>query len=203
MLDRLRAGRSRTDGPPSGAAEGEEALVARAKADRGAFAPLYTRYMDTVYRYCYRRLGSREAAEDATSEVFSKALAGLSAYRGGSFGAWLMTIARNVITDGFLRRRPEEPLGPDYDPPDEVATPEEAALAAENRVSLRATLARLPGDQRGVLELRLAGLTGSEIATVLGRSLGSVKMLQFRAIAQLRVLMDVQVGSEEDPDGRI
>ena len=177
--------------------EQDAGLVARARADRQAFAPLYARYVDTVYRYCYRRLGSREAAEDATSEVFYKALAALHNYHDyhdGSFPAWLMAIAHNVVMDGFRQRRPEEPLGPDFEPRDEATTPEDVALASEESHSLRALLARLPEDQRRVLELRLAGLTGPEIATVLGRSLGSVKMLQFRAVERLRVLLGVLTG---------
>lgn len=203
MSNWMRAALSRTSHPSVSPREEDADLVARAKADRQAFAPLYVRYVDTVYRYCYRRLGSSEAAEDATSEVFYKALAALHNYRDGSFPAWLMTIARNVVIDGFRQRRPEEPLGPDSEPPDMAATPEEIALASEEGRSLRALLARLPEDQRRVLELRLAGLTGLEIATVLGRSLGSVKMLQFRAVERLRVLLGVQMDAEEAHHGRI
>ncbi len=203
MLNRKPAHLSRSGEPPANASDGEAELIERAKADRRAFAPLYSRYLDTVYRYCYRRLGTREAAEDATGEVFYKALAALSGYHDGSFAAWLLTIARNVVIDGFRHRRDEEPLGPEHDPPDDVATPEELAIAADERRSLRALLARLPADQRAVLELRLAGLAGAEIAGVLGRSLGSVKMLQYRAVAQLRVLLAVPTGAEEAQDGRI
>lgn len=67
---------------------------------------------------------------------------------------------------------------------DAALTPEEEALAAEH---CQALLALLPDDQRSVVELRLAGLTGAEIANVLGRSVGAIKALQFRAIARLRL----------------
>lgn len=60
-------------------------LVAAAQADSQAFAPLYARYLQPIYRYCYRRLGTCVMAEDATSEVFVKALAGLPRYRGAPF----------------------------------------------------------------------------------------------------------------------
>jgi RNA polymerase sigma-70 factor (ECF subfamily) len=202
MLNLKRTNSSRTGRSLQSVGEQEAEMVARAKVDSHAFAPLYTRYLDTVYRCCYRRLGNREAAEDATSEVFYKALAALPGHHNGSFRAWLMAIAHNVVADSFRRQHPEEPLMPDYDPPDETATPEETALAAEERHSLRALLVRLPDGQRSVLELRLAGLTGPEIATVLGRSLGSVKMLQFRAVAQLRVPLGVHTSSEEAHDDR-
>ncbi len=197
MLEWMRATRSHTIHSSWIPGEQDADLVARARADRQAFAPLYTRYVDMVYRYCYRRLGSREAAEDATSEVFYKALAALHGYRDGSFPAWLMVIAHHVVIDDFRQRRPEEPLGLDREPPDEAATPEDMVLASEEHRSLRALLTHLPEDQRRVLELRLAGLTGPEIATVLGRSLGSVKMLQLRALERLRALLSVPTDAEE------
>ncbi len=203
MLSWTRSHRSRGEGPQETRAEEEAELVARARVDRAAFAPLYARYLDPVYRYCYRRLGSREAAEDATSEVFYKALATLPGYRDGSFQGWLFAIAHNAVVDAARRRRPEEPLGPEHDPLDGAASPEELALVADDRHRLRRLLERLPADQRSVMELRLAGLTGGEIATALGRSLGSVKMLQFRAVAQLRLFLGVQTGSEEAHHGRI
>ena len=61
----------------------EPGLIAAAQRDRRAFAPLYARYARPIYRFCYRRLGSHEAAEDATSQTFVKALAALDRYQGG------------------------------------------------------------------------------------------------------------------------
>ena len=184
----------------------DDAVVARARHDPREFAPLYARYLDPVYRYCYRRLGSREAAEDATGAVFAKALAALPAYRDGSFRAWLFAIAHNVVADAHRRRRPEGPLAAAGDPVDRAPTPEELALAAEERRSVRDLLATLPPDQRRVLELRLAGLTGAEIAAALGRSVAAVKMLQLRAMTRLRRPADphraaAAIAKEGDDDG--
>ena len=75
----------------------DDALVAAALRDQQAFGHVYDRYLSPVYRYCYGRLGSREEAEDATSLVFARALAGLSSYRGGAFRSWLFAIAHNVV----------------------------------------------------------------------------------------------------------
>ena len=185
------------DGPAVGttdADQDEAVLVARAKADRHAFAPLYARYLDPVYRYCYRRLGSKEAAEDATSQVFAKALTSLPHYRHGSFAGWLFAIAHNVVADGYRRaaRRPQRPLDAVGDPPDDGPSPEELALAADERRSVHALLAELPADQRRVIELRLAGLTGAEIAAALQRSVPAVKMLQLRAMTRLRERLGVE-----------
>jgi len=164
-------------------------LVAAARANPAAFAPLYARYLQPVYRYCYLRLGERAAAEDATSEVFLKALAGLPHYRDRSFSGWLFTIAHNVVTDALRRRRPGVALDASGEPADTEPTPEEAALTAEGQ---RALLALLPEDQRAVVALRLAGLSGTEIARALGRSVRAVKSLQFRAMTRLRASLDVE-----------
>jgi len=171
----------------------EAMLVACAKADRRAFAPLYARYLDPVYRYCYRRLGSKEAAEDATSQVFAKALTALPSYRDGSFGGWLFAIAHNVVADGYRRAalRSHRPLDAVGEPLDAGPSPEDLAVAADERRSVRSLLAELPTDQRRVVELRLAGLTGAEIASALERSIPAVKMLQLRAMTRLRARLGV------------
>lgn len=105
---------------PAPGSSAEAAIVAQAIHDRAAFAPLYARYLDRVYRYCYRRLGTREAAEDATSQTFERAIDRLESFRGGSFPAWLFTIARNVVTAMGRRHRPTAPLDAAGDPPDQA-----------------------------------------------------------------------------------
>jgi RNA polymerase sigma-70 factor (ECF subfamily) len=167
-------------------------LVALAKSDPRAFAPLYARYFDPVYRYCYRRLGHPEAAADAAAQVFAKALAALPSYRedAPSFRSWLFAIAHNVITDDLRGRRSVAPMETAAHVAAPDPSPEETALANEAGCMVLALLAQLPPDQRQILELRLAGLTGPEIAAALGRSLGAVKIAQVRAFARLRATLD-------------
>ena len=189
--------------PREDAAPADAVLVARAKHDRQAFAPLYRRYVGPVYRYCLVRLRDVEAAEDATSAVFTKALGSLSSCQDDTFRPWLFRIAQNVITDGFRSARPTWPLDAADTIPEPAASPEEIALVAESTERVVTLLASLPADQRRVLELRLAGLTGREIASVLGRSHGSVRMIQVRAAARLRDLYQAQVearAGEADDD---
>ncbi|MGH2562591.1 MAG: RNA polymerase sigma factor [Thermomicrobiales bacterium] len=195
MLNRATAG-SIEVGRQASDQDDEAELVARARVDRQAFAPLYNRYLPPVYRYCFARMRSPEAAEDLTSLVFANALAALSTYRGGSFAAWLFTIARNAVSNAS-RRTPDHPLT-DLDVIDATPTPEELAIASDEHRLLWELLEYLSADQRQVVELRLAGLSGPEIARVLGRSHTSVRSLQFRAIARLRDL----IRSEEDADDR-
>jgi RNA polymerase sigma-70 factor, ECF subfamily len=184
----------------SSAGADDATLVVWAQGDRRAFALLYRRYLDPVHRYCYRRLGSREAAEDATSLVFTKALAALPAYRAGSFRSWLFAIAHHVVTDDLRARRPAAGLEAAANLPDRTPSPEALALVAEADRSVVGLLARLPPEQRRVVELRLAGLTGREVAAVLGRSLPAVKIAQVRAYARLRGLLGVPT-PQEKPDG--
>jgi RNA polymerase sigma-70 factor (ECF subfamily) len=164
----------------------DEHLVARAQQEPVAFAPLYRRYVTPIYAFCYQRLGIRELAEDATSQTFVKALAALPGYRTGSFRAWLYAIARHVVTD-LQRVRPVVTL--DDAPPiagDDIET--EVVRRAGDR-DVRRLLEQLTPDQREVVELRLSGLDGPEIAEALDRSPGAVRALQFRAYQQLRSIL--------------
>lgn len=173
-------------------------LVARARVNAAAFGPLYSRYVRPIYRYGYRRLGSHEAAEDATSQTFMKALTAIGRFedqREGSFRAWLFTIADRVVTDVYRRQRAHADLDAAAEVVDWEIGPEDQALASEERRSVQALLEQLPPEQRRVVALRLAGLTGPEIARVLGRHPAAVKSTQFRAYARLRRLL----GREETP----
>ena len=183
--------------PPESGAIDEAAAIARAKDDPSAFAPVYLSYVDAVYRYCYRRLGTREAAEDATSLVFERVLKALPAYRGGVFRAWLFTVAHNVVTDAYRAHRPSAGLGVVDDLEDPTPGPEDIVLLADERRLLLAALQLLPADQRRVVELRLSGLPSTEVATVLERTPESVRALQLRAVRRLRTLLCRPAAGEE------
>ncbi len=172
----------------AGAEPDDAELVAAARVDRRAFAPLYERYLTPVYRYCYVRLGSREAAEDATSEVFLKAMTGLPGFRDGPFAAWLFRIAHNVIADRYRRRRGSAPI----EAADTLArgpTPEDELMALAERQALREAIGGLPDDQRAAVELQLAGWSGQQIADALSKSVPAVKQLRFRAMNRLRAAL--------------
>ncbi|HEY7035343.1 MAG TPA: sigma-70 family RNA polymerase sigma factor [Thermomicrobiales bacterium] len=166
-------------------------LAARAVLDRAVFGVLYDRHAPAIFRYCYRRLGERAAAEDATSGTFVRAMEALPTFRGGSFRSWLFAIAHSVVVNG-TRRRTESTLEDTFDVVDPAATPEETAIAADERRQIVALLASLPEDQRRVIELRLAGLSGNEIAASIGKSVAAVKMLQHRAMQRFRRTLAVQ-----------
>lgn len=188
--------------PPPDAGTDDARLVALARQDRQAFAPLYRRYVDRVYRYCDRCLGNREQAEDATSLIFTKALTALDRCQDDAFRSWLFTIAHNVIVD-MRRQKSFGSLDEAVTLVDRAAahSPEAQALASDDRRAIHALLVQLPDTQRHLLELRLAGLTDVEIARVLGRSHGAVRTSQYRAIARLRTLAGVTETPKEAPHG--
>ena len=186
--------------PPAGR-DSDAVLVARARDDLEAFAPLYARYVDEIGRYCYVRLRDAEAARDATQQVFAHALAGLSGYRErGHFRAWLYTIARNVLASD-ARRRPLLRLEAAAETADPCATPDDQVTTWDDRQTVLAAVERLPADQRLAIELRLTGLSGLEIAAVMGRSHEAVRKLQLRAIDKLRNELNAGHSLREDRHG--
>ncbi|MBX3071630.1 MAG: sigma-70 family RNA polymerase sigma factor [Thermomicrobiales bacterium] len=175
----------------SGAALSDDALLAAAKSDPGQFALLYDRYVDAVFRYCHRRLDDREAAEDATSQIFEKAFSNLPKCRDEWFRPWLFRIAHNVVIDCYRQRRPTVELLDDaLQMADEAENPEERAISSESAATLRQLLELLSAEQREVIELRLAGLNGTESMAVLGISREVLGSRTYRAMNRLRSLIE-------------
>jgi RNA polymerase sigma-70 factor, ECF subfamily len=165
-------------------------FVTLARADPEAFAAVYRRHFAGIYGYCYRELGSAERAEDATQQVFAQALGSLPRYEEqGRFRSWLYAIAYHVIHGQFSADHHDGSLDDVAEVADPGRSPEEQVLGALDRDALRDAIGHLPRDQRRVVELRVAGLKGREIAAELGRSHEAVRMLQHRALDQLAALM--------------
>jgi len=168
--------------------EDDRALIEAAQADPARFVEVYDQYVDRVYAYVTRRVGSRAVAEDITSEVFHQALAQLPRFewRGVPFGAWLYRMAANALVD-YWRRQARETPDPLPDLPDEREHEE-----LQRRVSLFQLVDRLPDLQRRVIEMRFVeDKSVRDVAAALDRSEGAVKQLQFRALENLRKGMGV------------
>lgn len=173
----------------------DAAIVMAAQRELRAFAPLYEKYFDSVYGYCLRSLREPEAAADATSQTFAKAMKALPKYKAWSFRSWLFSIAHNVIVDSIRRRKPTSAIDEAGDFSDGSPGPEELYLAHESQHSVAQLLAHLTNDQRQVVELRMAGLSGQEIAEAMNSSVGAVKALQFRAYSRLRKLISKEANN--------
>lgn len=179
--------------PPPGDPERDRVvgLVRLAQeGDADAFGQLYDRYVDGIYRFCYHRVSTVQLAEDLTSETFFRALRGIGGFRwqGRDFGAWLTTIARNLVTDHYKSGRSRlETVSDELPERDDVRPgPEDAALATLTQEALAGALRQLPAEQRDCVVMRfLQGLSIAETAEVLGRTDGAVKQLQLRAVRNL------------------
>jgi RNA polymerase sigma-70 factor (ECF subfamily) len=171
------------------------ALVELARGgDAEAFGQLYDHYHVSVYRFVYYRVGSVALAEDLTSDTFFRALRSMSSFKwqGKDFGAWLMTIARNLTTDHYKAGRTRLELATDDMAVHDSATegPENAVLASLTNEALLEALGRLPAEQQECLIMRfLQGFSIAETAKVLGRSDGAVKQLQLRGVRNLAKLL--------------
>ncbi|HET6627459.1 MAG TPA: sigma-70 family RNA polymerase sigma factor [Nocardioidaceae bacterium] len=171
------------------------ALVELARGgDPDAFGLLYDHYHTSVYRFLYYRVGSVPLAEDLMSETFFRALRSMSSFRwqGKDFGAWLVTIARNLTADHYKSGRTRleyscEDMGA-HDSTTE--SPESTVLASLTNEALLEALGELPDEQQECLVMRfLQGLSIAETAQVLGRSDGAVKQLQLRGVRNLAKLL--------------
>jgi RNA polymerase sigma-70 factor (ECF subfamily) len=171
------------------------ALVELARTgDSEAFGLLYDHYQSSVYRFLFYRTRSPQVAEDLTSETFFRALRSMNNFRwqGKDFGAWLMTIARNLATDHFKAGRTRlELTTEDMSAHDDTTEgPEASVLAGLTNEILLGALKSLPDEQRDCLIMRfLQGMSIAETAAVLGRSDGAIKQLQLRGVRNLAKLM--------------
>ena len=161
---------------------GDERLAQRAGAgDDRAFAVVYQRYHQILYRYCRSILNNDADAQDALQSTFAAAFASLRAgQRDAPMRPWLFRIAHNESISILRRRRPAVELS---------QAPEHATSSIEDQVAERAALSVLLRDlhqltdrQRSALVLReLSGLSHQEIAIALGTSVGAAKQTIFEA----------------------
>jgi RNA polymerase sigma-70 factor, ECF subfamily len=171
------------------------ALVELARGgDKEAFGLLFDHYHPSVYRFVYYRTRSQTLAEDLASETFFRALRSMNNFRwqGKDFGAWLMTIARNLTTDHFKagRTRLEQTTEDMGVHDDATEGPDVAVLASLTNEVLLTALQQLPKEQQECLIMRfLQSMSIAETAQVLGRSEGAIKQLQLRGVRNLAKLM--------------
>jgi len=178
---------------PAPAADDEPSLVdAAVQGDQAAFAALYDRHLARVYRYCYYRTGDRADAEDLAQQTFLHAWQAIGRYRRGStpFVAWLLTISQRLAIAHYRKARllvtaelPAVTAGDSSDP---------AALALSSIAhdAVRAAILRLKPDRQQVVLLRfIEGFSVAEVAAALGKTENHVRVIQHRALADLRSLL--------------
>jgi RNA polymerase sigma-70 factor (ECF subfamily) len=173
-------------------------LIRRAiGGESSAFGILYNRYRPKIYRFIYLKVSHREEAEDLTHHVFLSAWKNLPSFRpqGLPITSWLYRIARNRVIDHYRTRKrlvsldsvPEEVLG---------IAESDTSQSLINRMELERVwkvLGSLSQDQQDVLILRFVeDLSYPQIAEVVGKSQGAVRVIQHRALKAIRDLLSTQ-----------
>jgi RNA polymerase sigma-70 factor, ECF subfamily len=185
--------------------EAIERFVEAAKdGDPEAFGALFDHFYAPVYRYVAARVGRPSDAEDLAQLVFVKALEALPRFelRGVPFGGWLFRLARNVVIDHVRTRREHVTLDIIVQQSTEDDGPDELAVLRQDMDSVAFALRRLTPEQREAIQLRFfAGLSAREAAIAMGRQEGTVRGLQFRAIAALR--RELGIAPDIDELGRV
>ena len=172
----------------------EELLNSAATFDEAALGELYDRYESRIYSYIYRRTGDNTLAEDLTAQVFLKMLEAIRNGKGwhSSFSGWLYRIAHNAVID-YYRQRDRQQQSDLEEAMGVVSSDHNPVVIAEanmNATRLRAAIARLTDEQAEVISLRfLEGYSISEVSTMMDKTEGSIKALQYRAVATLRQLL--------------
>jgi RNA polymerase sigma-70 factor (ECF subfamily) len=178
------------------ATERDDVLVMAAREDRQAFAAIYERYAERIYRYAFARTGSASVADDIVSDTMLAALEGINTFdaSAGSVAGWLFSIAHHKVADrgrqlGRFRRalaRFTSSAVPGLN--DDVL---DGVIHAEDARLVRRLLERLPAADRDLVLLRYsAGLNAAEIASVLDISHGAARMRLSRALDRMATDLD-------------
>jgi len=174
--------------------DGEKTLIDQAvQGKSSAFGPLYDHYQPMIYRFAFVKVGRREDAEDITHQVFLAAWQNIRSYkhRGHPFSSWLYEIARNQVVDHYRAKKNEASL--DKIDPEYFIAPASAQFDLSVKLDIekvRTAVAKLKPEYQDVIILRfIEDLPLGEVASVLAKTEGAVKLMQHRAIKELRQLV--------------
>ncbi len=173
--------------------ERERLLVRRAIGrDRAAFADLYDTHVVRVYRHIYYLVNDAREAEDLTAQTYLKAWEAIDRYRdqGAPFVAWLMRIGHNLTISYLRSKRDHRSLEETFIDQKLHRNPEEALEQSTDEDAVRAAILRLRDEQRQVIMLRFVEeMDYREVAAVIGKSIPAVRVIQHRALGNLRKIM--------------
>jgi len=174
--------------------DGEENLIKRAiKGEASAFGSLYDCYQPKIYRFVLIKVGRREEAEDLTHQTFLNAWQGMESYKhmGFPFSSWLYKIAKNQIADFYRSHKNEtslEKVDPEY-----FVAPASVQFETEEKMEMEKVvlaIRKLKPEYQDVIAIRFVeDLSIQEAAKALEKSEGAVKLLQHRAIKELKRLL--------------
>ena len=176
--------------------ESEDHLVQKAvKRDRAAFSSLYDSCIDRVYRHVYYRVSNQADAEDITQEVFARAWQAIDRYKktGAPFVTWLIAIAGHLIIDHYRSRQKIRDIDEEFkkNPDNQGIDPAEQAEINFNNTLIKEAVLKLKGDKQNVILMHfIDGFSYAEIAKSLHKSENAVRVIQYRALADLKHLLN-------------
>jgi len=168
-----------------------EDLVLRAQSgDVDAFSGIYDHYVDQIYKYVYFRVPQGEA-EDMVATIFMKAWEKLYQYKSKQkkFGAWLFRIAHNLIVDMYRVRKDKEFIELSEDTPEYRREHNPIKMTEDGLHSekLRLAISKLSKSHKQIVILKFINeLSNEEISKILKKSEGNIRILQFRALKELK-----------------
>ncbi|HEX3629708.1 MAG TPA: sigma-70 family RNA polymerase sigma factor [Candidatus Dormibacteraeota bacterium] len=178
----------------------ERELVEHAKEDPEAFGALYDRYFPQIYRFAYSRVRDQSLAEDVTSEVFFKALRNIKryTYSGHPFSSWLYQITLNAVADHYRGAAGKEvELEEGADMPSQAPAVVDEVVRRDRSRRVWAAINQLPQQQRTAMILKFSEDKKIEdIAVIMGKSAGAVKLLLHRGVERLRRELPPQLEAE-------
>ncbi len=189
--------------------EGEKNLIKAAKAgNSSSFGTLYDHYITQIYRFIYLKTSSREEAEDLTHEVFLSAWRSMPGYKhkGFPFSSWLYQIARNKVIDHFRTKKTAMPIDEivqsELDIPALINTEGDLDLALDLE-KIKYAMQFLTEEHQNIIIMRFVeDMTPKEIAEILGKSEGSVRLAQHRAIHKLKSILQKNQ-SQKNEEGNL
>jgi len=169
------------------------ALVARAqKGDTEAFGQIYDALVKPVYRYIYYRVDA-QIAEDLTEETFLKVWQNLKKYKKGKhpFSSWVFKIAHNLVCDYYRKHQSTSEIDENIPAPQDSLHPEQKITVKFTQIQLRKAIKKLPENSQQVIILKYINeLDNQSIAKTIGKSEGAIRTIQFRALQQLRSILE-------------
>lgn len=176
------------DNPAAGEITRVEKLVIRAvHGQTDAFGELYIIFVEKIYRYLFYHVKSKTFAEDITEEVFLKAWRAIKSCQGkeSTFSSWLYRIAHNQMVDEIRKRQRRPAL--ELERVENISDKSEGVETSQEQLELAAVIDRLPPNQRQVIILKfIEGLDNPEIARIMGKSEGAIRVLQMRGLSRLK-----------------
>ena len=169
----------------------QKAFEKAQKLDREAFGRIYDHFSERLYKFIFFRVGHKELAEDILADTFVKAWTKIEQVSNAkAFTSWLYQIAKNNIIDYYRVKKVTVDLEEVVDVLEDAASPlDDTNLIIEQRVVMK-LLEELAPDQQQVIQYKFfEDLQNAEIAQVMGKSEGSIRVIQHRAIIKLKELL--------------